>query len=428
MKYDFEGLKSYYLMNKNVPVLEFLYDEETHNIFRVSKILNGKYAPVGLINAKTGISHKAFSDWWKARAIPASRENISRVMQSLKIGSTLELLEKCAGLSLSDQYWIKRTDPDVQWKDLNFFENEFSEDIGRILLGQSSRKLNLNLVSPDNASDGDLPKKWKIINGERYLIKGGNSLNNQEPFNEVIAARLFERILNEDDYVSYFLIEEDGKAYSACKTMVSTEEELVSGYAIDSTIKQRSDESNYQHYVKACEALGIKDVEIKLAKMLTCDYIIGNYDRHYRNFGAIRNVETLEWQGIAPIFDSGSSLWAKTPTQEIFSSQYKARCFKSNPKEQFMLVSDLSWLDENKLIGFENDVSDILSQNPLMDEKRILYISKFVSSRIKEVIERKKELNPLSKPLLDETIALCELKKQTGNNSLKGIEIEDKEK
>lgn len=43
------------------------------------------------------------------------------------------------------------------------------------------------MFSPDNSSDGNLKKKWKIINGKRCLIKSGNSLNNQEPFNEVIA-------------------------------------------------------------------------------------------------------------------------------------------------------------------------------------------------------------------------------------------------
>lgn len=38
-------------------------------------------------------------------------------------------------------------------------------------------------MSPDNATDGWLKKKWEIINGKRFLIKGGN----QEPLNEVIA-------------------------------------------------------------------------------------------------------------------------------------------------------------------------------------------------------------------------------------------------
>jgi hypothetical protein len=32
-------------------------------------------------------------------------------------------------------------------------------------------------------------------------------------------------------------------------------------------------------------------------------------DRHYTNFGFVRNAETLEWIGTAPLFDCGASMW-----------------------------------------------------------------------------------------------------------------------
>jgi|GEM_PF-5755159 len=40
--------------------------------------------------------------------------------------------------------------------------------------------------------------------------------------------------------------------------------------------------------------------------MIVFDYLILNEDRHFCNIGAIRNAITLEWLGIAPIFDSGT--------------------------------------------------------------------------------------------------------------------------
>ena len=43
--------------------------------------------------------------------------------------------------------------------------------------------------------------------------------------------------------------------------------------------------------------------------MMILDYLICNQDRHFGNFGAIRDAVTLEWVGFAPIFDSGTSLW-----------------------------------------------------------------------------------------------------------------------
>jgi len=43
--------------------------------------------------------------------------------------------------------------------------------------------------------------------------------------------------------------------------------------------------------------------------MLVLDYLIANEDRHWGNFGAVRNAETLDWIGLAPVFDCGNSLW-----------------------------------------------------------------------------------------------------------------------
>lgn len=119
--------------------------------------------------------------------------------------------------------------------------------------------------------------------------------------------------------------------------------------------------------------------------MLVCDYIIANNDRHYRNFGAIRNSVSLKWLQIAPIFDSGSSLWATQPTS-LIGSTYNSKPFKASSEEQLALVEDLSWLDIKKLDGYEKEAEDIFRKNPLMDEERIKAISAQLTMRIQKVI------------------------------------------
>lgn len=58
------------------------------------------------------------------------------------------------------------------WHDINFFENDFSKDVGEILFGhQPANQAHLNLMSPDNTSDGWLKKKWVIADGKRMLMK-----------------------------------------------------------------------------------------------------------------------------------------------------------------------------------------------------------------------------------------------------------------
>lgn len=379
-------------MNKDTEILNFSYDEETHNIDKITDLIHPEYAPLGIIDYKTGISRKSFNNWWRDRAIPASRSKFKEVLEELDITSSVELLERCFGLSLSDQYWIKEKDSLATWSDVNFFTNDFSEDMGRLLMGEINCTDSFNMFSPDNSSDGNLRKKWKIINGKRCLIKSGNTLNNQEPFNEVIATKLYERILNEDEFVPYYLIEENGISYSCCETMVSKDEELVPAFYIDATKKLRGSDSLYEHYIDVCTDLGIPKAKIKINKMLVCDYILGNYDRHYRNFGAIRNVLDLKWTRIAPIYDSGSSLWATTPTQ-LIGTAYKSKPFKSNAEEQLHLVDDLSWLNKNNLLDFDRAVYNILDKNPFFDDERKVAISNQVKGRIEKILERQSVLN-----------------------------------
>ena len=383
-------------MNKNLAVLKFSYDEETHTITKILELIHPDYAPLGIMEYKTGITRKAFNNWWRNRSIPASRSRINEVLGELGIHTSIELLEKCFGLSLSDPYWIKEEHSDMDWKQVNFFENDFSEDMGKLLMGQIHYSNHLEIFSPDNSSDGNLKKKWKIRNGIRYLIKGGNSFNNQEPFNEVIATKLYERILDQEDYVPYELLEENDKFYCACPTMVTQDEELVSAYYIDRMIKQRENDSLYKHFLDACATLNIPNAKLRMDKMLVCDYIIANYDRHYRNFGAIRNANSLKWIGIAPIFDSGSSLWAMQPTSEI-GHTYRCKPFKASPEEQLELVNDLSWLDVAKLEGFEQEAEDILKSNPFMDEDRIKAIVQQIKTRIIKVTDYKRSLEKANK-------------------------------
>ena len=67
------------------------------------------------------------------------------------------------------------------------------------------------------------------------------------------------------------------------------------------------------------------DVTEQLQQLMILDYLICNPDRHFGNFGAIRDAVTLEWMGFAPIFDSGTSLWFDQYATKI-NALADARC------------------------------------------------------------------------------------------------------
>ena len=386
-------MKKFTLMNKNKKVFDFVYDEEEHFIVNFERNYpeNEDYAPFGLIKMNE-IDKVEFNKWWKNRQIPASRKGLKEVLHNSNVydKDNFDLLDaKAYCLSLSDQYWVKGVDEKISWESINFFDNEFSEDIGKILFNGGKTALNLNLNTPDMTSNGNYEKRWKIIDGERYLLKAGSKIYNQEPFNELIATKLYERLLNKDEYVEYSVIFDDDKAISKCKNFITKDTELVPAWKINEYYEFLDDEDKYTHYIRCLNNLGIKDAETLTDKMIVCDYIIANKDRHFNNFGVIRDVNTLKFIGVAPIFDNGCSLWYDENDMYV-GEFFLTKPFEEYEKTQLSLVKKLEWLDISKLEDFPNEVKTILSMDKLLSKERINKIVDQIKLRIEFVKELKK--------------------------------------
>lgn len=379
-------MNKYILMHKNIPVAVLEIDEASGVISAIGEVYAEKHIPLGITVKRGKIERSELNDWWKGRAIPASRSGIKTVLEDLQIATTQRLLEKCLGLSLSDQYWICPQSKELKWSEINFFENDFSDDMGNILFGKiSSGEMIINdeisLMSPDNTSDGWLKKKWKIINGKRCLIKGGSGAIQQEPYNEVIASKIMERL--DIPHVKYSLITEEEYPYSICEDFITPQTELISAWYVMQTEKKPNHISVYQHYVNCCEKLGIPKIKESLDQMMVVDYLIANEDRHQNNFGVIRDAENLNFIGTSPLFDSGTSLWFDKPMPMIGRTA-KLRCkpFKNTHEEQIKLVSSFDWLDISKLKGVEEEFRELVRDSIFIDNTRCDAICKAIKERI----------------------------------------------
>ncbi len=375
-------MSKFTIMHKNINVADIEIDDASGTISKISDIASIEHAPVGTVSKGT-IARAELNDWWKGRSIPASRQGIQEALETLDIKDTQILTVKSLGLSLSDQYWIKPQNSNLSWSEVNFFENDFSEDIGNILFGAVSYKP-IDFAAPDNTSDGWLKKRWKIINGERCLFKGGSNPFQQEPFNEVIASKLMERL--NIPHIPYEIHWQDGYPFSVCKDFVTSDTELVSAYRVMQIRKRPNHENTYQHFVNCCTSIGISDIQDFLDKMITADYILANEDRHFNNFGLIRNAETLEWIGTAPIFDTGTSLFWNKKIGRFKDLQ--AKPFKTDFNEQLKLVSSFEWLDFSALNDFDKVITKILvplCEQEFISQSRAELLADFVMNRIENI-------------------------------------------
>ena len=359
----------YLLMHKEVPVAELVLDEATSAIQKVGEVYHVDHLPVG-VPAKDGmVDRAALNTWWIDRSIPASRSGVRQALEAMELPNTQVLLTKCFGLSLSDQYWVKPAGRDVQWNEVNFFTNTFSEDIGDVLLGKAPRKGTLDFHSPDNTSDGFLKKRWKIIDGKRCLLKTGSPPFMQQPFNEVVATAAARRL--GIPHVSYSLARDGETPYSVCDDFITPDTELVSAWRVMQTRRKDNSTSVYRHYLNCCEALGVPDMARRVDEMIVLDYLIANEDRHQNNFGLVRDASTLRWLGAAPIFDSGSSLGYDKLTNQILSGKAECKPFKKSHEEQLGLVTSLDWVEFDRLKGLEEEARSIFDQaGEYMDSTR----------------------------------------------------------
>ena len=109
------------------------------------------------------------------------------------------------------------------------------------------------------------------------------------------------------------------------------------------------------------------------------DFLIENTDRHYGNFGFIRDVNTLKFIKPAPVFDNGTSLWCDALNTEIGNWQ-KVMPFKESHKEQCKLIKNYNF-NKDLLCKCPEIVNSVLSKSPYLDQERIEKITEAVENR-----------------------------------------------
>lgn len=376
------------LMHRELPVAVLGVNDISGTVYRVDEVFHSEHLPLGTLGRTKKETARNLNAWLSGRMIPASRSGFQQAMQTAMLQKNTEvsasiLLLKCYGLSLSDQYWLDPAAAPLQWKEINFYDNSFSDDVGDLLFGKVPGGDSLDLVSPCNTSDGWLKKKWKIADGRRVLIKGGSGMAQQEPFNEVVASAVCRRL--NIPHVDYSLLWEDGKPYSVCANMTSDRQDLVSAYALYTSAQRPDGISAFDHFLARCEALGIPNARKFLSQMIVLDFLLCNQDRHMGNLGAIRDAVTLEWLGMAPVYDSGTSLWFdQYATQIDAAADTAAKPFCATHGQQLQLVAnDLDWLDLAALDGLEDEVFAIFEQVHFGEPARAKVLSQALARRCK---------------------------------------------
>ncbi len=341
--------------------------------------------------AGVGESVKSIAGWWESRAIPDSRRGIQQALGYLQEKTPLSLMLSGYGLSLTDHYWMQPVREELYWKDLNFYENDFSDKLGNLLTdsGRIDMDHNISRFSPASSVNGEMKKKWVVKDGIRYLLKVSVNDYGQQSVNEVIAGRMHEK-LGWTHYVPYRLdkILIDGKEYpcSLNPLFTSQEYEFVSAYQLVKDYKGPNTSSGFEAVIRQAVRYGMKEEVVRehLEYTILTDFILSNTDRHFNNFGFLYDPFKKQLVSMAPIFDTGNALFynreiipAKENLLEIVVSSF---CKREADMLRYISCPELVNLD--LLDGFPEEAEALLKENTEMPDSRAAAIARTIRQKM----------------------------------------------
>lgn len=367
------------LMCRDHEAATFSYDPVARRVIGRPVVHDPAYLPLGCLDRSGRFAAPRLRSWLANRAVPATRPGLAPVLQRLGLETPEELLAAGLGLSLSDQYWLRPPGVELAWSEVNYFERPFSPALGTALaphdpdsgsaaLQAAERDGIVIASSPDSALNGNLPKRWEARGAERLLVKSGKPENLfQEPLNERIATLLCARIMNAKDYVPYELVENGYPGLlSICPCMVDARTEFVPAADVILSMTVPNDQSRFEALAGACERHGIAEARASLERMFVVDHIMSNFDRHWGNFGILIDAETRAWLRMAPIFDTGESLWCDRPLANDFSPYrmpHPMPFLRSIGEQLTRYAAGLAWLDADAIDGFADEAVGVLEKS-----------------------------------------------------------------
>jgi Predicted transcriptional regulators len=322
--------------------------------------------------------------WLERRVIPKNRTFVDEILKTLKlsVSDTKGIIDVCKGLSLNDSYWVVPAGFDGKFSAYNLYENRFSEILSLVAytgIGQSNAEFT---TSPELTTNGMLPKAWRFVEHDGiYLYKGGTSgyaNAGNEPYSEYYACQIAKKMGL--DAVHYDLENWKGILASKCKLFTDINTAFIS---IGRIVKTGGLKAVLDYY----KELGT-DYYNAVCSMLILDAVIYNEDRHFGNFGLLRDNRTGKILSPAPIFDNGLSLfnygmsddfanldeYAKTRAPAYGNVSFESICETVKGKAQTQQL--------RKLIGFSFERHPKLN----LPDERLEAIENHLQKRVRDIL------------------------------------------
>ncbi|MCL1987230.1 MAG: hypothetical protein FWG64_04570 [Firmicutes bacterium] len=245
------------------------------------------------------INRNIILQWLAYRVLPFDRLNAKKLHQILDISQENTRTMKASislqimGLSICDNYWIKKSNQEISWKNVDIKQNPISEGLAVLaLLGKTSAVTAADLANPllaaaELSTLGSYAKGVFREGEHLYLYKTGD---NHTLAAEVVSSAILAAS-NVYGLVKYEYQEKLNTPAVKCKLMTTPKRDVLHANFFDGNAVSFAQQNFAEQFYQMC----------------VVDYLIGNIDRHGINWGFFREHPNWEITGLHWLYDHNNA-------------------------------------------------------------------------------------------------------------------------
>lgn len=354
------------LRNKNTLVATFELTEGTYGDKATNIEVVGKLP--------YGCTVDRFSVWVKGRNATTHRKALRKYIEQSSLSSVKGFIKATHSISLNDTFWIKEDCEDLVWDNVSPYSNDFDAVIARCAFDGKLEGVSLSSVTPEFSTEGNYEKCWVREDDKVSMLKRGNV--GTEPYNEYLASQVFFKLRAG---IPYKLVYHHNKLASKCRLFTNA----LLGYVPYYKLNLPTDMDGVMSYMYS---IGSEEL---LRRIIICDAITFNPDRHIGNFGIMVDNDSLEPKFMAPGFDYNLSLFPNAVEADfenvnlwIDRYRHKIEDFDFVGLARNMLTDDIcSELKNLRGFEYEFDGDDVFSR------KRVQYLTSLSNQQIDNILD-----------------------------------------